>query len=332
MRLHRRIVLASRPKGWVSESNFRVVESEMPTAGEGEFLVENHWLSLDPYMRGRMNEGKSYAPPVALGDVMVGATVGRILESRHPRFAVGDFVTGGFGWQSHAVSDGTGVRTVRGDRIPLSAHLGVAGMPGVTAHLGLFDIGAPKEGETVVVSAAAGAVGSLVGQLAKSRGCRAVGVAGGRAKCDYVVEELGFDACVDYKSEAFGDALRSATADGIDVLFENVGGAVMDAALARLNAFARVALCGLVSQYNATEPYGVKHFATFLTQRITLRGFIVSDHMDKWPAALNELEGLVATGALKYRETIAEGLESAPRALIGMLKGENFGKQLVKLV
>jgi NADPH-dependent curcumin reductase CurA len=329
--LNTRVLLASRPTGWVEESNFEIVETPVPELADGELLVENHWLSLDPYMRGRMNDAKSYAAKVEIGDMMIGGGAGVVLASKTAKFAVGDTVVGAFGWQTHAISKGAGLQKVDASRIPLSAFLGVVGMPGVTAYIGLYDLGTPKAGETVVVSAASGAVGSVVGQLAKLRGCRAVGIAGGRAKCDYVVEELGFDACVDYKGADFKDALRAATHDGVDVLFENVGGPVLDAVLGRLNAFARIALCGLVSQYNVTEPYGIKNFGALLVNRVKLQGFIVSEHLDRWPAALTELGTWVAEGKLRYKETIAEGLRAAPHAFIGMLKGENLGKQLVKL-
>jgi NADPH-dependent curcumin reductase CurA len=235
------------------------------------------------------------------------------------------------GWQQYGVSDGKGLNKVDASRVPLSAYLGVLGMPGVTAWVGLLDICQAKAGETVVVSAASGAVGSVVGQIAKIKGCRAVGIAGGRQKCDYVVKELGFDACVDYKAGALDDDLKAAVRDGIDCYFENVGGEILDAALRRMNAFSRVAVCGLISQYNATDPYGVKTFQSVLTNRIKLQGFIVSDRMELWPKALADLAGWVAAGRIKYRETVTEGLENAPKAFVGLLKGENFGKQLVKL-
>ena len=326
-----RVLLASRPTGWVEESNFDIVEAAVPSLADGEILVRNHWLSLDPYMRGRMNDARSYAAKMEIGDVMVGGTVGEIVESKNARFAVGDFVTAAFGWQEYGVSNGQGARKVSAG-VPLSTYLGVVGMPGVTAYIGLYDIGAPKAGETVVVSAAAGAVGSVVGQLAKIRGCRAVGIAGGRTKCDEVVRDYGFDACVDYKASDFHDALRAETPSGVDVSFENVGGPIMDAVLRRLNPFARVPLCGLVSQYNVTEPYGVKSFASLLANRVKLQGFIVSEHLDRWPEALEKLGAWVKDGKIRYKETVAHGIRSAPRAFIGMLKGENVGKQIVKLV
>lgn len=326
------VVLASRPTGWVDESNFRLVTSPLPPIEEGEVLVRNHFLSLDPYMRGRMNDAPSYAPPVAIGAVMVGATVGEVIESRSPGLRVGDRVTGMLGWQTHGIAKRADLRKVDTSRVPISAYLGVVGMPGVTAYVGLLDIGAPKAGETVVVSAAAGAVGSVVGQLAKLQGCRAVGIAGGPAKCKSVVHDLGFDACVDYKSPSFDAELSTATPNGIDVYFENVGGRVMDTVLPKLNPFARVPLCGLVSQYNETVPYGVKSLSALLWKRVKLQGFIVSDHLDRFPEALSALAVGVAEGKLRYRETVAVGIENAPRAFIGMLKGENLGKQVVKLV
>jgi NADPH-dependent curcumin reductase CurA len=331
MQKNRRVLLASRPSGWVSEANFRIEEVPLRAPAEGEVLVKNLWLSLDPYMRGRMNEGKSYAAKQELGEVMIGGTVGEVVESKHPKFAKGDQVSGMLGWQQYGLSDGKGLNKVDASRVPLSAYLGVLGMPGVTAWVGLLDICQPKAGETVVVSAASGAVGSVVGQIAKIKGCRAVGIAGGKRKCDYVVKELGFDACVDYKAGALNDDLKAALPDGIDCYFENVGGEILDAALRRMNAFSRIAVCGLISQYNATEPYGVKTVQSILTNRIKVQGFIVSDRMELWPKALADLAGWVAAGRIKYRETVTEGLENAPKAFIGLLKGENFGKQLVKL-
>ncbi|MBX3258615.1 MAG: NADP-dependent oxidoreductase [Labilithrix sp.] len=331
MATNTQVRLAARPSGFPDASCFRIEEAPVPEPKDGEVLVQNHFLSLDPYMRGRMNEARSYAPPVAIGDVMVGGTAGEVVASKSSSFAVGDKVVGAFGWQEYGVSDGRGLTKVDGE-LPLSVYLGAAGMPGVTAYVGLYDIGEPKRGETVVVSAAAGAVGSVVGQLAKLRGCRAVGIAGGRMKCDYVVGELGFDACVDYRSPSFADDLRAATPDGVDVSFENVGGPVMNAVLARLNAFGRVPLCGLVSQYNATEPYALENVAALLWKRVKLQGFIVSDHMDRWPRALADLSTWVAEGKIRYRETVATGIRSAPDAFFGMLRGANLGKQIVKLI
>ena len=328
---NKRVLLASRPEGWVREDNFRIESVPVPRPREGEVLVKNAFLSLDPYMRGRMNEGKSYAARQEIGEVMIGGTVGEVVESNNPKFAVGDKVLGMLGWQQYGLSDGKGLGKVDAERVPISAYLGVLGMPGVTAWVGLLDICQPKAGETVVVSAASGAVGSVVGQIAKIRGCRAVGIAGGRQKCDYVVKELGFDACVDYKAGNLNDDLKAAAPKGIDCYFENVGGEILDAALRRMNPFSRIAICGLISQYNATEPYGVKAFQSILTNRIKVQGFIVSDRMELWARALPELIGWVAGGRIKYRESVAQGLENAPKAFIGLLKGENFGKQLVKL-
>jgi NADPH-dependent curcumin reductase CurA len=331
MEKNQKIVLASRPAAWVEESNFRFEESDIPQPGENQVLVKNEWLSLDPYMRGRMSDVKSYATPVQIGEVMVGGCAGEVVASKHPKFAPGDKVVGALGWQLYGVADGNLLQKVDASMIPLSAYLGPVGMPGVTAWVGLNDICAPKEGETVVVTAASGAVGSVVGQLAKLRGARAVGIAGGAEKCRYVVEELGFDACIDYKAGNLRGDLKTATPKGIDCLFENVGGEIFDSLLGRMNPFARIAVCGLIAQYNSA-PYPMQNIGSVLINRIKMQGFIVSDDMSRWPPALKELGGLVATGKLKYRETVADGLASAPAAFISLLKGGNFGKQLVKLV
>jgi NADPH-dependent curcumin reductase CurA len=336
--MNRRIVLASRPQGPVVPQNFRLETVPLPALAEGQVLVRHHFLSLDPYMRGRMNDGRSYALPQPLDEVMIGGTVGEVVESRHAGFAAGDFVVGMGGWQELAVVDATQpglLRKVDTARVPLSAYLGAVGMPGVTAWMGLTQIIAPKAGETVIVSAASGAVGGVVGQLAKARGCRAVGIAGGPEKCAYVVQELGFDACIDHK--AHGDlksmlrALKEACPDGIDGSFENVGGMLMDAVMLRMNAFGRIAVCGMIAGYDG-EPLPMANPALILVSRLKVQGFIVSEHMNLWPEALKELGLGVATGRLKYRESVAQGLESAPEAFIGLLKGRNFGKQLVKLV
>jgi NADPH-dependent curcumin reductase CurA len=325
-----RIVLASRPQGEVRSDNFRLESVPVPVLKDGEVLVRNHFLSLDPYMRGRMEERKSYAAPQPLNETMIGGTVGEIIESKNDRFAVGDKVVGMLGWAEMGVSDGVLLRKVDTAHIPLSAYLGAVGMPGMTAWYGLTQIMQAKPGETVVVSAASGAVGSVVGQLAKLRGCRAVGIAGGAEKCAYVVNELGFDACVDYKAGNLAVDLAAATPDGVDALFENVGGDVFDAVLERMNPFGRIALCGLISGYNG-EPLALKNVRQFLTMRLSMRGFIVSEHMELWPQGLTELGSLVASGKLKFRESIAKGLPSAPEAFIGLLKGKNFGKQLVQM-
>jgi NADPH-dependent curcumin reductase CurA len=335
---NRQIHLASRPDGEPTAANFRVVDAPLPALNDGQVLVRNHYLSLDPYMRGRMNDAKSYAVPQELDKVMGGGTVGEVVESKHSNYKPGDMVVGMGGWQQYAVVDAAApgmLRKVDTSRIPLSAYLGAVGMRGVTAWYGLMKICEPKPGQTIVVSAASGAVGSAVGQLAKAKGCRAVGTAGGAEKCRYVVDELGFDACIDYKAhrdpKALYQALKDATPDGVDGCFENVGGPVLDATLARMNAFGRIALCGMISGYNG-EPIPIQQPQLLLLSRLRIEGFIVSEHMEVWPEALKELGTMVATGKLKYRETIAEGIDAAPEAFIGLLKGRNFGKQLVKLV
>ena len=327
---YKHFVLASRPSGEVTPENFRIETVKTPVPKDGEVLVRNHWLSLDPYMRMRMADAKSYAEPQAIGECMIGGTAGEVVESRHPNFAVGDKVVGRLGWAEMGVCDGAMLRKVDTTHIPLSTYLGIVGMPGMTAWYGFSQIMQPKEGETVIVSAAAGAVGSVVGQLAKLRGCRAVGIAGGPEKCAYVVDELGFDACIDYKRGNLIGDLERAAPNGIDALFENVGGTGFDACLARMNPFGRIALCGLIATYNG-EPMPIQNLRFVLAMRLTMRGFIISEHMDMWPQGLRELGELVATGKLKYRESIAQGIESAPDAFIGLLKGRNFGKQLVKL-
>jgi NADPH-dependent curcumin reductase CurA len=331
MTTYQQIVLASRPRGEPTLDNFRLQSAPVPALKDGEVLVRNHYLSLDPYMRGRMEDVKSYAEPMAVGDVMVGGTVGEVIESKNPKFSVGDKVAGGFGWSEMGVSDGQMLRKLDATHIPLSAFLGAVGMPGMTAWYGLTQIMQPKEGETIVVSSASGAVGSVVGQLAKQRGCRAVGIAGGPDKCAYVVNELGFDACIDYKAGNLAADLAAATPNGIDALFENVGGEGFDACLARMNPHGRIAVCGLIAGYNG-QRLPLYNVNRVLTMRLTMRGFIVSEHLDLWPQGLKELGMLVAGGKLKFRESVAQGLAAAPEAFIGLLKGKNFGKQLVKLV
>jgi NADPH-dependent curcumin reductase CurA len=327
------VLLASRPTGGVQESNFCIVETELPSPGAGEILVKNQYLSLDPYMRGRMNAAKSYAPSVALGEVMVGETVGIVVESRNPQFQEHDIVRGFLGWQQYGFSDGRDLNKVTvTEHLPASVYLGAVGMPGVTAWVGLFEIGKPQPGETVVISAASGAVGSIAGQLAKSKGCRVVGIAGGKEKCAYVVDELGFDACIDYKAGNLVEDLARATPAGIDVYFESVGGEILEAVLGRVNTFARIPLCGLISRYSESQPAGLRNLTSLLFNRVTLQGFIVGDYADAWPSITRQLGQMIASGQLKYRETIAEGLEHAPAAFIGMLKGQNLGKQLVKLI
>jgi len=328
---NKQVLLASRPKGQVQESDFRLVEAETPAPREGQVLARVLYLSLDPYMRGRMDDARSYAQPQPVGEVMIGGTIAEVIESKDPSLRKGDVITGMGGWQQFHVADAKAVRKIDVSLAPPSAYLGVLGMPGVTAWYGLTQIGKPKAGETVVVSAAAGAVGSVVGQLAKIYGCRAVGVAGGPAKCEHVVRDLGFDACIDYKSPSFKDDFKKATPDRVDVVFENVGGEVFDSALARMNALGRVALCGLIAGYSGQD-IALHNVRSLLVNRALLQGFIVAEHMELWPQALRELAGHVAAKRIRYRETVAQGLSSAPRAFIGLLNGENVGKQLVKLV
>ena len=335
---NKQILLDNRPQGEATADNFRLVVSETPPLGEGQVLVRHHFMSLDPYMRGRMNDAKSYAAPQPLGQVMQGGTAGEVVESRHPRFAVGDKVVGMGGWQQYSVVDGGQpglLRKVDTTQVPLSHYLGAVGMPGVTAWYGLVRICEPRAGETLVVSAASGAVGSAFGALAKARGNRVVGIAGGPDKCRYVTEELGFDACVDYKphrdAASLSRALKDACPSGIDGYFENVGGMVLDAVLLRMNAFGRIALCGMIAGYDG-QPLPLAHPALILVSRLKVQGFIVSEHMDAWPPALQELGALVGSGRFRPRETVAKGIEAAPEAFLGLLRGRNFGKQLVKLV
>jgi hypothetical protein len=302
----------------------------MPRPADGEVLVKNLWLSLDPYMRGRMSDARSYVKGVDIGEVMVGQTVGEVLESRHPKLRQGDKVLTQSGWQLYGTTkEATKVDESKG--APLSYYLGILGMPGMTAYFGLKEIGQPKAGETVVVSAASGAVGSVVGQLAKLWGARAVGIAGGAQKCDYVTRELGFDACVDYKAGNLHRDLREACPKGVDVYFDNVGGEILDTLLRHMNLFSRIVVCGLISDYNATEPYALKNLRAMLVNRIRMQGMIVFDWKERYGEALQALAGYLSQGKLRYRESVIEGLENAPKGLIGLLKGQNFGKQLVKL-
>jgi NADPH-dependent curcumin reductase len=324
---NQRIVLASRPEGWVVPENFRLEKTPTPAPGEGEVLVKNLWLSLDPYMRGRMSDTRSYVKGVDIGEVMVGQTVGEVVESKHPGFKPGDKALTQLGWQSYGKAKGEELNKIDPSRAPLSYYLGMLGMPGMTAYFGLKEIGQPKPGETVLVSAASGAVGSVVGQLAKLWDCRAVGIAGGREKCDYVKNELGFDACLDYKAGNLRDQLK----EKIDVYFDNVGGEILDLALARMNLFGRVVVCGTISDYNATEPYRVRNLRAVLVNRLKVQGMIVFDWKERYGEALKALGGYYAAGKLKTRESVVEGLANAPQGLISLLKGGNFGKQLVKL-
>jgi NADPH-dependent curcumin reductase CurA len=338
MPINRQILLVSRPQGAATLDNFQLVTTETPPLAPGQVLVRHHYLSLDPYMRGRMNEGKSYAASQPLGEVMIGGTVGEVVASEHPGYRVGDKVLGMGGWQEYSVvdADRPGVlRKVDDTDIPLSYYLGAVGMPGVTAWYGLVKIIAPKAGETVAVSAASGAVGSACAALAKARGCRVVGVAGGPEKCQYAVQELGYDACIDYRlhkdAPSLAKALQEVCPHGIDGYFENVGGMVMDAVMLRMNPFGRIAVCGMIAGYDG-QPLPMANPALILVNRLKVEGFIVSEHMDVWPEALAELSALVRQGRLRPRETIAHGIESAPEAFLGLLKGRNLGKQLVKLI
>jgi len=335
---NRQILLDNRPQGEASASNFKLVTSETPPLQEGQVLVRHHFLSLDPYMRIRMNDAKSYAQPQPLGQVMQGASVGEVVESRSAKYQPGDKVVGFGGWQEWSVVNGEqpGVlRKVDTTNVPLSHYLGAVGMPGVTAWYGLVKILEPQPGKTLAVSAAAGAVGTAFGALAKSRGCRVIGIAGGAEKCRYVTDEIGLDACIDYREHqdaaSLSRALKEAAPDGIDGYFENVGGMVMDAVMLRMNAFSRIALCGMIAGYDG-KPVPMSVPQLLLSNRMRLQGFIISEHPEVWPEALKELGSLVGSGKFRPRESVAQGIESAPEAFLGLLKGRNFGKQLVKVV
>ena len=332
----KRIVLASRPDGKPGTDNFRLEEAAVPVPDDGQFLVRVIYLSLDPYMRGRMDASKSYAKAVEVGDTMEGGAVGEVIASNHPGFAVGTFVNGMFGGASHAVSDGTMVRKLDPAQAPISTAVGVLGMPGLTAFVGLNDHGRPKAGETLVVGAATGAVGSVVGQLGKIHGMRVVGVAGGAEKCAYAVEELGFDACIDHRDPDLAKRLKEACPKGVDVYYENVGGATLEAVMPLMNVWGRIPLCGMIAWYDNSGPLDgpdrlPKLWRTILVQRLAVRGFIIFDHYDRFPAFVEEVSGHIRDGRLKYRESIAQGLENAPETFLAMLRGGNFGKQLVQV-
>jgi NADPH-dependent curcumin reductase CurA len=331
--MNQQILLAQRPDGFPKLSDFKLVTSPVPAPATGQILVRTLYLSLDPYMRGRMNDGQSYAPPVKLGEVMVGGVVGQVTASQHPKFQPGDFVEGFLGWQTYALSDGKGVRKLDPNLAPISTALGVLGMPGLTAYFGLLEIGQPKAGETVVVSGAAGAVGSLVGQIAKLKGCRVVGVAGTDAKVDYLGRELGFDAAFNYKtSRDYGQKLKELCPDGIDVYFDNVGGQLTDAVFHRINVRARVVICGQISQYNLARPDpGPRWLWKLIEKQARVEGFLVFQFAERYAAGLRQITEWFRAGKIKFREEIAEGIENAPQAFIGMLQGQNTGKQLVKV-
>lgn len=338
MTAYRRIVLAERPKGKPTEDNFRLEEGKLPAPGEGQIAVRTVWLSLDPYMRGRMDDAKSYAEPVAVGGTMEGAGVGEVIASRHPGFVPGDVVVGRTGWASHALLEGASVRKVDPALAPVSTALGVLGMPGHTAWVGLNRIARARPGETIVVSAATGAVGSVVGQLARLKGLRVVGVAGGAEKCRYAEQELGFDACLDHRAadaRALAEGIRQAAPDGVDIYYENVGGKTLEAVLPNMNTFGRIPLCGMIAWYSGQGVADAMRvpalWRTILVRRLRVQGFIIFDHDDSFGAFLEEVAPLVRERRIRYRESVAEGLENAPRAFLKMLEGGNFGKQLVRV-
>jgi NADPH-dependent curcumin reductase CurA len=329
--VNRQVLLVSRPEGEPSEANFALVEAPVPEPGPGQFLARTIYLSLDPYMRGRMDARESYAKPAELGKPMVGGTVGQVVRSNHPGFTEGEFVLGYWGWQENGVSGGNGVRKLDPAVASISCALGVLGMPSMTAYVALLDIGRPQPGETVVVSAAAGAVGSVVGQIAKIKGCRAVGTAGGAAKCGFVVNELGFDVCVDYKKEDFARALKDACPAGIDIYYDNVGGPVLAAVLGQINRGARIPLVGHIAQYNATVPPPGPNLIPLLVKRALIQGFIVLDHPEREADFLRDVGAWVREGKIRYKEDLVEGLENAPRAFLGLFRGANLGKLLVRV-
>jgi NADPH-dependent curcumin reductase CurA len=329
--MNKRIVFASYPERVLAEANFRLETAPVPKPADGEVLVKNLWLSLDPYMRFRLIKQKSYAKALEPGEVMTGEAAGEVVESRHPKFRPGDKVCVTSGWQLYWSGKGELLTKVDDTKAPLSYYLGCLGMPGRTAYFGMKDILQPKAGETVVVSAASGAVGSVVGQIGKEWGCRVVGIAGGKSKCDYVVKELGFDACVDYKAGKLLEDLRAACPKGVDAYFDNVGGEIFDTLLRLMNVRSRIAACGRISEAESGAPYGVKNLGVFISSRIKMQGLLVFDWLDRYPEANDALLSLVDSGRFKYRESVVQGLENAPKGLIGLLKGENFGKQLVRL-
>ncbi|AWF81081.1 NADP-dependent oxidoreductase [Microbulbifer sp. A4B17] len=334
--INRRLVLASRPEGSPTTDNFRLEHAPVAKPEAGEVLLRTVYLSLDPYMRGRMSDAKSYAEPVALGDTMVGGTVSRVVESQLEGFEEGDWVLSYSGWQDYAISDGTGLINLGKHPDYPSFSLGVLGMPGITAYFGLLEIGEPKEGETLVVAAATGPVGATVGQIGKLQGCRVIGVAGGEEKCRYAVEELGFDLCLDHRAEDFAEQLAAACPEGIDIYFESVGGKVFDSVQPLLNDFARIPVCGLISQYNATSlPQGPDRTSLLmrdvLTKRLKIQGFIIFDYYERFHEAVRTLSQWVAEGSVKYLEDMVEGLEETPSAFIGLLEGQNFGKLVVRV-
>jgi NADPH-dependent curcumin reductase CurA len=324
-------IFKSRPEGFPSEENFEFVRNAVPAVGEGQVLRKTIYLSVDPYMRGRMSTARSYAEPAKLGEPMVGSTISEVIESKNSRYRSGDYVLGFDGWQSYAVSDGKGLRKLDPSQAPITTAVGVLGMPGLTAYVGLLDIGRPKAGETVVVSAAAGAVGSIAGQIAKIKGCRVVGIAGSDEKCECVVNEHGFDVSINYKTADLKEALKAACPNGIDVYFDNVGGDILDAVLKRINVHARIPLIGLIAQYNDAKPRPGPNLGSVLANRALIQGMIIFDHTDRMPDFLRDMTQWLREGKVRYREDIVEGLENAPRAFIGLLNGENIGKRIVQV-
>ncbi|GGA28158.1 NADP-dependent oxidoreductase [Neptunicoccus cionae] len=339
MTIYQHVALASRPKGWPTLENFRYEDKELPEMGAGQVTLRTIWLSLDPYMRGRMNDAKSYADPVPIGGTMEGGAICEVIASNNDKFAVGDIVVGRTGWATHGIADGADIRKVDPNAAPLSTYLGVLGMPGMTAWIGLNEIGKMKEGETVLISAATGAVGGLAGQLAKAKGCKVIGVAGGAEKCSFAVDELGFDACLDHKAakdgRELGAQIKEAAPQGVDVYFENVGGKTLEAVLPNMNMFGRIAICGMIAWYNGDNVAEAAPlpavWSTILTNRLTVQGFLFPDHQDSAAAFFKEVAPMMAAGKIKFRESVAEGLENAPEAFLELLNGDNFGKQLVRV-
>ena len=330
--INRQWRLAARPEGLIKESDFQWVEEPLHSIEDGEILVRNIYLSLDPANRGWVRKGPSYVEPVGIGDVMRGLAIGVVEGSRNERFSEGDIVSGTIGWQDYGISDGTGLRVIPPGPLPLTAHLGLFGMVGLTAYFGLLDVGKPQAGETLVVSGAAGAVGSIVGQIGKIVGCRVVGIAGSDAKCSWLTDELGFDAAINYKTERVARKLHKHCPDGIDVIFENVGGEILDAELMWINNFARVVICGLISVYNATEPVpGPYGFRSVLVRRARIEGFIIFDYMERAPEAIQQLSEWYAEGRLKYRVDVYDGLETAPRNINRLFDGSHDGKLIIKV-
>ncbi|MCY7383496.1 MAG: NADP-dependent oxidoreductase [Microcoleus sp. CAN_BIN18] len=329
--MNQQILLKSYPTGEPKESDFALVETAIPEPGEGEILSSTIYLSLDPYMRGRMSDRESYATPAKLGEVMMGSNVSQVVKSNNPKFSAGDFVLGYGGWQDYAIAQGETLRKLDPSQVPISYALGITGMPGMTAYFALLDIGKPKAGETMVVSAGSGAVGAVVGQIAKIKDCRAVGIVGSDEKCDYVVNELGFDACINRKTQDLNSALKAACPNGIDIYVDHTAGPILEAVLQNINLGARIPLVGLISQYNAETPPPGPNLMPLLVKRALIKGFLVGDYQQRHAEFMNDMSQWLQAGKLKYKEDIVKGLENAPRAFIGLLQGENFGKLIVQV-